>query len=106
MTHKERNESIKKHFDEIMNICSSKGVEYSNSDDANMNFKALGEELGLDPLKVLWVYKQKHNRAIAQFIRSGSVKSNESIQSRIHDEILYDFILLTLLEETITHKTV
>jgi len=100
MNHKQRDESIRKHFDEIMQICSSKGIEYANDDlDANKNFKAVGEELGLDPKAILWVYKQKHNRSIAQFIKSGKTHSNETIQSRIYDEILYDFILLTLIED-------
>jgi len=98
MNHKQRNESIEKHFQEIMKISKTKGLEYSNSEEANNNFYKLGQELGLDPKQVLWVYAQKHNQSISQFIRTGETKSNESIEGRIYDAILYHFILLTLLE--------
>lgn len=83
-----------------MKLSNTKGVEYANSNsDANANFKKLGAELDLDPKKVLWVYLQKHLYAITSFLRTGKVFSTESIKGRIHDAILYLFILLTMMEE-------
>ena len=105
MNHQKRNECIQKHFSEILKIASSQGIEYSNStEDANRNFYKLGEELGLDPKQVLWVYAQKHNQSISQYIRTGETQSNETIQSRIYDAILYHFILLSLIEDENSKK--
>lgn len=93
-------EIIEEHFSKIMKICREKGIEYANSDeDANMNFKQIGKDLGIDPKMVLWIYVTKHIRAVEQFIRTGVVHSSEGIEGRIHDIILYNFILLTMLED-------
>ena len=100
MTHDQRNQLIEKEFAKIMEISRTKGIEYANSSvDANNNFKKLGEELGMDPKQILWVYAQKHNQAISNFLKTGESKSNEPITGRIHDAILYHLILLTLLHE-------
>lgn len=101
MNHEQRNAFIEKEFEEnIMAICKTKGKEYSNStEDANANFHKLGKELGMDPKQILWVYAQKHNQAISNFLKEGVSHSNETIEGRIHDAILYHFILLSLLAE-------
>jgi hypothetical protein len=99
MNHQERNNFIENEFNKIMRICKTKGIEYSNStQDANENFKKLGRELGMDMKQILWVYAQKHNQAISNFLKEGKVHS-EPIEGRIHDAILYHFILLSLLKE-------
>lgn len=100
MNHEQRNAFIEKEFEKIMSICKTKGIEYSNStEDANENFKKLSRELGMDPKQILWVYHQKHNQAISNFLKDGVSHSNESIEGRIHDAILYHFILLSLIAE-------
>jgi len=101
MTHKQREEFFLKQFGIILDISGSKGVEYANNDfDANANFKRLGESLGMDAKKVLFVYLQKHLDSITHFVRVGKVKSNEPIEGRVHDAILYLLILLSLIEDT------
>lgn len=96
MNHRDRNEFIKKEFDKILDISSTKGVEYANSDnDANANFNEIAEKMGLTPQQVLWIYATKHYQAITSYIRTGEVHS-EPIEGRIHDLILYCFILLSL----------
>ena len=100
MNHAQRTASIEYHFGEIMKLSNTKGKEYANSEtDANSNFKKIGVELNIDPKQILWVYKQKHNHAIAHFLKTGKIESTEPIKGRIYDEILYDFLLLTLLDE-------
>lgn len=96
MTHKERNDFIESEFNKIMELSRTKGVEYANSDvDANNNFKEIASKLGLDEKIVLWVYATKHFQAITSYMKNGETLS-EPIDGRIHDLILYLFILLSM----------
>ncbi len=97
MNHKTRNDFFSGVFAEkILGLSKTKGVEYANSDeDANMNFKRIGEQVGIDPRQVLWIYASKHYDAISSYLRTGEIHS-EPIDGRIHDLILYLFILLSL----------
>lgn len=96
MNHLDRKTFILDEFSKILDISSTKGVEYANSEsDANANFKEIAEKMGLTPQQVLWVYATKHYQAITSYIRTGEVHS-EPIEGRIHDLILYCFILLSL----------
>ncbi len=96
MNHKERNDFIKNEFDKIIKLSETKGVEYSNSEtDANNNFKEIADKIGIDPETVLWIYATKHFQAITSYIKNGKTLS-EPIDGRIHDLILYLFILLSL----------
>lgn len=99
MNHAERNALIEKHFKAIMEISYSKGREYSNSGvDANANFHS-DQDIGITPIQSCAVFLNKHYRSIRSWVRVGKVFSNESIEGRIHDAILYLFILLTLIHE-------
>lgn len=96
MNHKERNDFIKNEFDKIIKLSETKGVEYANSDiDANNNFKEIADKLGIDKKTVLWIYATKHFQAITSYIKNGETLS-EPIDGRIHDLILYLFILLSM----------
>lgn len=100
MNPKQRTEFIKNEFAKMIAISESKGVEYANDDsDANANFKIVGQQLGIDPKMACWVYAMKHIQSISQYIRTGSVKSNEGIDGRLHDLALYCMLLLSLIEE-------
>lgn len=100
MNTEKRIEFFRKEFEKMMEISATKGVEYANDDhDANNNFKEIGKQLSMTPEQVLWVYVKKHLQAVESYLRRGSVLSNEPIEGRIHDIILYNFILLSLLEE-------
>ena len=100
MKTQERIDFFRSEFEKMMQISSTKGVEYANDDlDANNNFKEISKSLGVTKEAVLWIYVKKHLQAIESYIRKGMVFSNEPIEGRVHDAILYLFILLSLLEE-------
>ena len=100
MNHKERKEFIEGEFAKMLAITQSKGVEYANSDnDANANFKEIGEKMGIDPKVVLWIYATKHFQSITSFVKKGKVESNEPIEGRVHDLALYSLLLLSLIED-------
>lgn len=86
------------HYDQIARINDTKGKDYAGDKDALANFKVIGKDLGLDPMTVWGVYASKHWSAIMAFIREGKVES-EPIEGRLHDVILYCFLLLGLIQE-------
>jgi hypothetical protein len=77
----------------------SKGNDYTvqNLDRLN-NFKFVGEQLGISPLKVLGVYWLKHVLAICTFIKFGKVES-EDIEGRFLDESNYNLLGRALVSE-------
>ena len=89
---------IDEHFARITEINRTKGHDYAGEDDALSNFKKQAVDLGLDPKQIWGVFAGKHWSAIMTFIKEGDVKS-EPIEGRIHDIILYCFLLLALIEE-------
>jgi len=86
------------HYAQITQINRTKGHDYAGDDDALANFKQAGEKLGLRPEQIWGVYADKHWSAVMTFVKEGDVKS-EPIEGRIHDVILYCFLLLGLIEE-------
>lgn len=86
------------HYSSITEINRTKGHDYAGDDDALKNFKDQAAQLGLTPEQVWGVFAGKHWAAICTFIKEGDVKS-EPIEGRIHDVILYCFLLLGLIEE-------
>jgi len=86
------------HFDTIIAINDTKGHDYAGEDDALRNFKEQAAEYGLTPEQVWGVFFGKHLKAIQTFVREGDVAS-EPIEGRIHDAILYLFLLLGLNQE-------
>ena len=106
MTFKNFNSLTESVFDKIREIANTKGKEYANDEtDRLANFKDIAKEIGISPLQVLLVYSKKHSRAIDNYCKSGGVShSNESIESRILDRIVYDFLLLGLVEDIRAEK--
>jgi hypothetical protein len=98
MNRREFSEFRDKHYAEIAAINDAKGKDYAGDEDALANFKAAARDLGLTPFQVWSVYHHKHQSAIDSFIREGKVES-EPIEGRIHDAILYLFLLLGLIED-------
>lgn len=82
----------------ITEINRTKGHDYAGDEDALANFKRNAAALGLTPAQVWGVYAGKHWDAITTFVREGDVKS-EPIDGRLHDLILYSFLLLGLIRE-------
>lgn len=70
---------------------SSKGAEYTGgSPDRLNNFRQAGTDVGLPMEKVWYVFFNKHLRAVQSYIKNGcTVKSNETIHSRLMDCIVY-----------------
>jgi len=100
MTFPEFDSLMDRYYRKMVQIRKTKGKEYANHDtDRLANFKEIAAELGLAPEQVLLVYSEKHGRAIKSYCKTGKTYSEESIKGRITDRILYDFLLLGLIED-------
>ena len=86
------------HYATIAEINDAKGQDYAGYDDALKNFKDAAAEMGVSPYTIWFVYFHKHLSAIRTFLREGEVAS-EPIEGRIHDAILYLFLLLGLIHD-------
>ena len=87
-------------FDRLLEINQTKGREYARGDDdALANFKRHAEALGLRPEQVWAVYAGKHWDAIMSYVKEGRTQSEETIDGRIHDLMLYALILLGLVHD-------
>lgn len=87
-----------RHYAAIAAINDKKGKDYAGDEDALANFKAAAEQLGLDPKQIWAVYAHKHWSAVMSYVKHGQVES-EPIEGRIHDVILYCFLLLGLIHD-------
>lgn len=82
-------------IDAMLNECiktlSTKGAEYTGgSPDRLNNFRMVGKDVDVPMEKVWYTYFNKHLRALQSYIKNGCVvKSNEPIQGRIMDLIVY-----------------
>ena len=100
MTFPEFDSLMDHYYSKMKQMRVTKGKEYANHDtDRLANFKEIAKELGVSPETVLLVYSEKHGRAIKNYCKTGKSYSEESIKSRITDRILYDFLLLGLIED-------
>lgn len=88
-------------FQDCIETMSSKGKEYTGgSPDRLNNFRQAGVDVGLDMEKVWYVFFNKHLRAVQSYIKNGcKVQSNEPIQSRIMDCIVYLFLFHKMSQE-------
>ncbi len=89
---------VAKLVEEENTILHSKGIEYSGKRDRFNNFKKLGDELNLDPKKILWIYLKKHMDGILSYI-NGEYEGGEPIIGRIHDARNYLALLAGMIEE-------
>lgn len=82
---------IDKMLDECIRTLSTKGAEYTGgSPDRLNNFRMVGTDVDVPMEKVWYTYFNKHLRALQSYIKNGcTVKSNEPIQGRIMDLIVY-----------------
>jgi hypothetical protein len=85
-------------FHRVLALQMAKGRDYAREDDALANFKTQAAALDLTPEQVWAVFAGKHWAAIMAYAREGDVKS-EPIEGRIHDLILYGFLLLAMVRE-------
>ncbi len=100
MTFPEFDKLMDEVYSQLKGMRETKGKEYANHDtDRLANFKEIAKEIGISSEAVLLVYSEKHGRAIKHYCKTGKTHSTESIQGRIKDRILYDFLLLGLIED-------
>lgn len=91
-------------FEECKRMRDTKGKEYAHSEDRFANFNRLADGLGLAPEKIAWVYAMKHKDSIESFLKFGRVSSNESIQGRFVDLIVYLTLIAGMVEESENSK--
>lgn len=84
-------------FDELLHINDTKGHDYAGEDNALANFQDEAKVIGVEPEVVWAVFAGKHWRAIMTFCKEGDVAS-EPIEGRVHDLIMYGFLLLGIIE--------
>jgi hypothetical protein len=84
----------------IVALNETKGKEYTPDTDVTENFKRHGTQLGVSPTIVWAIYAGKHWDAIEQYCRRGEVSSDETIEKRIRDLILYLYLLLTMVVDS------
>ncbi len=100
MTFPEFDSLMDRYYQKMVELRKTKGKEYANSKTERLaNFKDIGKEIGLSPEQVLLCYSKKHGRAIDNYCKTGTSLSEEDIKGRITDRILYDFLLLGLIED-------
>lgn len=88
-------------FVKIEKLEATKGKEYTDgSSDRLENFKSEGKNIGISELAIWSVYASKHFRSIQSYIRNdGKIFSNEPIEGRIDDLILYLLLLKGLVKD-------
>ena len=95
MNNKEFEELVKKFEQEEQELLLLKGKEYTiGNEDRLYNFKSIAEKIGISPMQLWAIYFQKHSDSIINYVKNkGKVKSNETIQSRIQDAIVWCLFL-------------
>lgn len=104
MTFQDFDDLTERVFAQIREMRDTKGKEYAGKPTARVNdrfanFNRLAAKLGIDRKMVWACYSTKHGDAIDSFIRDGQTYSTETIQGRIIDRLVYDLLLLGMLEE-------
>lgn len=96
---------VTKQLAEEAGLIENKGFEYTKgSKDRLQNFKGIGDEIGISPLHVWYIYFKKHIDSITSYVKFGKIKSNESIESRFTDARNYLMLGLALLQEAKNEK--
>jgi hypothetical protein len=98
MTYEELQQIEEQVWERMRKIRETKGREYAHDEDTLADFKEVAADAGISPMQCWLTYVQKHQRAIATFVREGSVKS-ESIYDRVLDVVVYHVLLLGLVQD-------
>ncbi len=94
------NGEVKAFLENFLNLAASKREEYTigrGDTDVHTNFKSIGQRMKLDPKIVLWNYALKHVDSITNFVISDKTFSDEKIDGRLGDLIMYCLLLHTLI---------
>jgi hypothetical protein len=95
----------KNFIEKCFNLSDTKRIEYTENNqelDVHTNFRRIGNELSINPVKVIGVYLFKHVKSLITFFKMGKTFSNETLESRAMDIINYLILLMSYLhyEET------
>jgi hypothetical protein len=83
---------------ELRDLQTNKGREYASDEDSLNNFKR-GDEIGVEPLQLAWIFTNKHLSSVKSFIKHGKEFSSEPIEGRILDAMNYLFLIYCLVQE-------
>jgi len=91
-------------IDQMISKCietiATKGAEYTiGSSDRLHNFRTVGEFTGIPMAKVWATYVYKHFAAVMAYVKNGKVQSNEPIEGRIMDVIVYMLLFAKMVRE-------
>jgi hypothetical protein len=84
---------------QVVEMKSTKGREYANSESRFANFDRLSARLGMSNLQIALVYFTKHMDAIESYVKKGRTYSTETIQGRIVDAITYLTLIGGMIQE-------
>lgn len=93
MTLAERNKLIKQIFeDECFSILETKGADYMNA-DAWDQFENLASIIGVSPLQIMYIYMNKHIRAVETAMQNKSLRA-ESLEDKLKDIANYALLMI------------
>lgn len=93
----EQNEIAENFFNSCKELLLKKGTDYTPEDIAFKELDAISKEIGVDPIKVLWVYLRKHYTAIKRYVLHDKLES-ESIDTRLFDMANYCALFYVLVK--------
>jgi hypothetical protein len=99
MTTAELNQLFEKNWAIVQELTRAKGHDYASDVDRLSNFKDNARKLGMTQYQIWGVYANKHWDAVNAFIRNNGQLESEPIEARLHDIIVYSFLLLGLIED-------
>jgi hypothetical protein len=105
MTNSEFYTLMDRMFNDARNIAKVKGNDYTKgSNDALANFKEGGKDIDIDPIKVCWIFMNKHYQAITNYVKTNGQSESEPISERIKDLINYLVLMQAIVVEKETMK--
>ena len=100
MTNKEFADLMQATFEACAAISKAKGADYTKgSMDALANFKEGGKDIDIDPVKVCWIFMNKHYQAITNYVKITGQSESEPISESIKDMINYLVLFFGLIVE-------
>jgi len=100
MTNKDFSELMQSIFVDCEKISKAKGEDYTKGSlDALANFKEAGQGIGLEPLRVCWIFMNKHYQAITNYVKTNGKSESEPISERIKDMINYLVLFYAIIKE-------
>ncbi len=105
---------LKTEFKELLDVMEAeehetilgKGEEYTRSQtDRLSSFKEIASFAGVTPKQVCMIFMAKHWAGLANFVATGTTKSNETVEGRIMDLRVYLALMRAIIKEEKTLVT-